>query len=195
MSSGAPALDALLGEIRACTRCAAHLPLGPRPVVHAAASARVLLVGQAPGTKVHATGISYNDPSGDLLRHWLGLDRDRFYDETRIAIMATGLCYPGRGPGGDLPPRPECAPLWQPRLRRLLPRLELTLLIGSYAVAYYLGRRPGTLADTVRRWREFGPDFVPMPHPSPRNRRWLRDNAWFEADVVPEIRSRVQALM
>jgi uracil-DNA glycosylase len=187
-------LDALLAEIRACTRCAAHLPLGPRPVVRAAASARILLVGQAPGTKVHATGVSFNDPSGDLLRHWLGLDRDVFYDETRIAIMAVGLCYPGTGPSGDLPPRPECAPLWHPRLRALLPRLELTLLIGSYAVAYYLGRQPGSLADTVRRGAG-DPAFVAMPHPSPRNRRWLKTNPWFETEHVPEIRRRVHALI
>jgi uracil-DNA glycosylase len=195
LPSPADQLAALLAEIRACTRCAAVLPLGPRPVVRAAASARILLVGQAPGTKVHATGISFNDPSGDQLRRWLGLDRATFYDESRIAIMAVGLCYPGTGPNGDLPPRPECAPLWHPRLRALLPRLALTLLIGSHAVAYYLGRQPGSLADTVRRWREFAPDFLPMPHPSPRNRNWLKTNPWFEAELVPEIRRRVHALL
>jgi len=188
-------LDALLAEIRACRRCADRLPLGPRPVVRAAASARILLVGQAPGTKVHATGLSFNDASGDLLRRWLGLEREVFYDERRIAIMAVGLCYPGKGPGGDLPPPRECAPLWHPRLRALLPELALTLLIGSHAVAYYLGRQPGTLADTVRRWRAFGPGFVPLPHPSPRNRRWLKTNPWFEAELVPEIRRRVHALL
>jgi uracil-DNA glycosylase len=188
-------LATLLAEIRACVRCAAILPLGPRPVVRAAASARILLVGQAPGTRVHATGISFNDPSGDLLRQWLGLDRDTFYDERRIAIMGIGLCYPGKGPRGDLPPPPVCAPLWHPRLRALLPRLDLTLLIGSHAVAYYLGRQKGTLADTVKRWREFGPDFLPMPHPSPRNRNWLKTNPWFAADLVPEIRRRVHALL
>lgn len=193
--AGSRKLDALLAEIRACTRCAAHLPLGPRPVVHAAASARLLLVGQAPGTKVHATGISFNDPSGDLLREWLGLERDVFYDETRVAIMAVGLCYPGKGPSGDAPPRPECAPLWHPRLRPLLPHLELTVLIGSHAVAYYLGRRPGPLADVVRRGFDTRPGFVALPHPSPRNRRWLKTNPWFEAERVPEIRRRVRALV
>ena len=191
---GQPALDTLLAEIRACTRCAAHLPLGPRPVVHAASSASILVVGQAPGTKVHATGVPFNDPSGDLLRAWLGIGRDVFYDETRIAIMAVGLCYPGKGPSGDLPPRPECAPLWHPRLRPLLPRLALTLLIGRYAVAYYLGRQPGPLADTVRRGLDV-PGFVVMPHPSPRNRNWLKTNPWFEAAHVPEIRRRVHALL
>jgi uracil-DNA glycosylase len=190
-----PALDTLLAEIRACTRCAAHLPLGPRPVVHAAASARILLVGQAPGTKVHATGVPYNDPSGDLLRTWLGLERAVFYDETKIAILAIGLCYPGKGPSGDLPPRPECAPLWHPRVRALLPRLALTLLIGRYAVAYYLGRQPGPLADTVRRCLDVRPGFVALPHPSPRNRNWLKTNPWFEAEHVPEIRRRVHALL
>lgn len=189
------ALAGLLSEIRACTRCAAHLPLGPRPVVCAAPSARILLVGQAPGTKVHTTGLPYNDASGDLLRRWLDLDRATFYDERRIAIMAIGLCYPGKGPSGDLPPRAECAPLWHPRLRPLLPRLGLTLLIGRYATAYYLKRQPGTLADTVRRWHAFAPDFFPMPHPSPRNRRWLRNHPWFEADIVPELRRRVHALL
>lgn len=189
------ALDTLLAEIRACTRCAAHLPLGPRPVVQAAASARILLVGQAPGTKVHATGISFNDPSGDTLRRWLDLDRAVFYDPARIAIMAAGMCYPGTGPSGDLPPRPECAPLWHPRLRALLPRLALTVLIGRHAVAYYLGRQPGTLADTVRRGFAIRPGFITLPHPSPRNRKWLKDNAWFEAEHVPEIRRRVHALL
>jgi uracil-DNA glycosylase len=188
-------LAALLAEIRACRLCAASLPLGPRPVVRAAASARVLLVGQAPSPTVHATGLSFNDASGDLLRRWLGLDRATFYDETRIAIMGAGLCYPGTGPHGDLPPPPICAPLWHPRLRAELPQLALTLLIGRHAVEFYLGRQAGTLADTVRRWREFAPSFLPMPHPSPRNRRWLKDNPWFEAELVPEIRRRVHALL
>jgi len=189
---GQPALDTLLAEIRACTRCAAHLPLGPRPVVHAAASARVLLVGQAPGTKVHATGVPYNDPSGDLLRTWLGLERDVFYDEARIAILAIGLCYPGRGPSGDLPPRPECAPLWHPRFRAALPRVRLTLLIGMHAQAYYLrGKRKKTMAETVRAWRDYLPEYFPLPHPSPRNRLWMKNNPWFVKEVLPALRRRV----
>lgn len=178
--------------MRACRLCAAHLPHEPRPVVRAAASARVLIVGQAPGRRVHETGIPWNDPSGELLRTWLDLDDSRFYDEGRIAIIPAGFCYPGKGPGGDLPPRVECAPAWHPRLRTALPNIRLTLLIGAYAHAYYLGRRrKATLADTVRAWRDYLPDYFPLPHPSPRNRRWLRVNDWFEAEVVPELRVEV----
>ncbi|HEY4135551.1 MAG TPA: uracil-DNA glycosylase family protein [Alphaproteobacteria bacterium] len=195
-------LAALLKEVRACRLCEAHLPLGPLPVVRAAVTARLLIVGQAPGTKVHATGVPWNDPSGDRLRDWLGLDRDAFYDESGIAIVPAGLCYPGRTPkkgksgGGDAPPRPECAPKWHPPLRALMPHVGLTLLVGSYAQAYYLGPRRGkTLAETVERWRDYLPDFLPMPHPSPRNRLWLRKHPWFEAEVVPALRSRVKKLL
>lgn len=183
----------LLDEVRACRVCEAHLPCGPRPVLRAAPSARLLIVGQAPGRKVHETGIPWNDPSGELLRDWLDIDRERFYDPRRIAIIPAGFCYPGKGAGGDLPPRPECAPLWHPRLRALLPEVRLTLLVGQYAHAYYLGKaRRKTLADTVRARQEFAPEFLPLPHPSPRNRRWLRINDWFERDVVPELRARVR---
>lgn len=189
--AGAQTLDALLAEVRACRICAAHLPHEPRPVVRAAASARVLIVGQAPGRKVHETGIPWNDPSGDLLRNWLGIDRETFYDERRIAIIPAGFCYPGKGPGGDLPPRVECAPTWHPRLLAQLPQIELILLIGAYAHSYYLGpRRKKTLTGTVQAWREYAPTFFPLPHPSPRNRRWLRVNDWFEIEVVPELRRR-----
>jgi len=188
-------LAALLVEVRACRLCEAHLPLGPRPIVRADRRARVLIVGQAPGTRVHATGIPWNDPSGDRLRAWLGVDRDVFYDERRFAIVPTGFCYPGRGRGGDLPPRPECAPLWHPKLRPLLPEIGLTLLVGQYAQAFYLAeRRKGTLTDTVRAWRSYLPEFLPLPHPSPRNTRWLAVNPWFERDVVPVLRGRVYAL-
>jgi uracil-DNA glycosylase len=191
------ALETLLAEVRACQLCATALPLGPRPVLRASASARVLIVGQAPGTKVHATGIPWNDPSGDRLRRWLDMDRDTFYDASRIAIIPMGFCYPGRNPrGGDLPPRPECAPHWHARLLALLPHLELTLLVGSYAQAYYLGdRRAATLTETVRAWRDYLPRFVPTPHPSPRNTHWLQKNPWFEAEVVPHLRERVAALL
>lgn len=187
-------LETLLARVRACRVCEGALPLGPRPVLRARASARLLIVGQAPGTRVHATGIPWNDPSGDRLRAWLDLDRETFYDDSRIAILPIGFCYPGRDlRGGDLPPRPECAPLWHPELRRHLPRIELTLLVGSYAQAFYLGgRRETSLAETVRAFRRYLPDF-PLPHPSWRNTAWLRANPWFEAELVPELRARVHA--
>jgi uracil-DNA glycosylase len=189
-------LAALVAAARACRVCAEHLPLGPRPVLRARESARLLIVGQAPGTRVHETGVPWNDPSGDRLRHWLGLDREAFYDEARIAIVPMGLCYPGRDPrGGDRPPRPECAPLWHPPLRAALPAIELTLLIGSYAQRYYLGRsRKASMTETVRAWRDHLPEVLPLPHPSWRNTAWLRKNPWFEADLVPVLRQRVAAL-
>jgi uracil-DNA glycosylase len=189
-------LGALLTEIRACTVCASHLPFEPRPVLRAASTASVLVVGQAPGRKVHDTGIPWNDPSGDLLREWLGIDRAQFYDERRIAIAPAGFCYPGKGASGDLPPRPECAPRWHPRLRPLLPRLRLTLLIGAYAQAYYLGDAcKASLTDTVRARADYLPAFFPLPHPSPRNRRWLRDRPWFAAEILPELRERFHAAL
>jgi uracil-DNA glycosylase len=190
-------LDALLAEVRACRLCEAQLPLGPRPVLRASPSARVMIVGQAPGTKVHATGVPFDDPSGDRLRAWLGVDRDTFYDQTRIAIVPMGFCYPGRLPrGGDRPPRPECAPAWHDRLRAALPAVELTLLVGGYAQARYLGpRRGGSVTDTVAAWRDFLPDFVPTPHPSWRTLNWAKRNPWFEGEVVPELRRRVHALL
>lgn len=190
-------LDALLAEVRACTHCAKALPLGPRPVLRAHGDAPVLLIGQAPGTRVHKTGVPWNDPSGDRLRQWLDVPPEIFYDTTKFAIIPMGFCYPGKDPrGGDLPPRPECAPLWHERLRDCLPNLRLTLLIGSYAQRYYLGGRAHKkLSDTVAHWRDFGPDFLPTPHPSPRNVLWLRKNPWFEAELVPHMRARVRELI
>ena len=187
----------LLREIRACTHCAGQLPLGPRPILRAAATARLAVVGQAPGTKVHASGIPWDDPSGRRLRDWLGLAPEVFYDETRIAILPTGFCYPGRLPrGGDAPPRPECAPLWHPRLRVLLPNIELTLLIGGHAQAHYLGdRRLPSVRATVAAWRDYLPDHMPMPHPSWRVNAWLRRNPWFETEVLPELRARIALLL
>jgi uracil-DNA glycosylase len=185
-------LRSLIKEAKACRSCEPALPLGARPVFLVGARARLLIVGQAPGRRVHETGIPWNDPSGDTLRAWLGLDRAAFYDTSRIAILPTGLCYPGTGPGGDAPPRPECAPRWHPRFREALPRIELTLLVGAWAQAYYLGvRRKKTLAETVRDWREYQPEFFPLPHPSPRNRLWLRRNPWFERSVVPALRRAI----
>jgi uracil-DNA glycosylase len=190
-------LDAFLRELRACTVCAAHLPLGPRPIVRGNASARLLITSQAPGTRVHETGLTFNDRSGDVLRGWLAIDRDAFYDEDRIAIVPMGFCYPGRGAqGGDLPPRKECAPLWHARLLPHYPRIGLTLLVGSYAINYYLkGRTQRTMVETVRSWREYLPDFFPLPHPSWRNVLWTRQNPWFEAEVLPELRRRVHTLI
>ena len=187
-------LDRLLADIRACTTCAAQLPLGPRPVLRAGRSARLLVVGQAPGTKVHATGIPWNDPSGDRLRDWLQLDREQFYDEARIAIIPMGLCYPGKGKSGDLPPRPECAPQWHEQLLRQLPELRLRLLIGKYAQDYYLGCRGQSLAETVRNFRNYLPDYFPLPHPSPRNLRWFRNHPWFEAEVIPALRRQLKSV-
>ena len=190
-----PSLEALLTEIRACRHCEAHLPLGPRPVLRAAPTARILIIGQAPGTRVHASGIPWNDPSGDRLRDWLNIDREHFYDEGKIAIMPMGFCYPGRGKSGDLPPRPECAPLWHDRLLAHLPSLELILLVGSYAVARYMPEtRKRKLTDVVRDWRAAPSPFVPLPHPSPRNIGWLKRNPWMEAELVPELRRRISEL-
>lgn len=193
----AESFAALLDRARACTQCAAHLPLGPRPVFRLDERARLLIVGQAPGTKVHETGIPWNDPSGDRLRGWLAMDREAFYDTRNIAILPTGLCYPGRLPqGGDAPPRPECAPLWHPPLRARLPNVRLTLLVGSYAQAYYLGaRRRETMTETVRAWRAYLPDFLPLPHPSWRTIGWAKRNPWFEEEVVPALRKRVRAML
>ncbi len=188
---------ALLSEVRTCRACADHLPLGPRPVVRMAPSARVLIIGQAPGTKVHESGIPWNDPSGDRLRAWLDMDRETFYDESRIAIMPMGFCYPGRLPrGGDAPPRPECAPLWHERLKEMLGSIQLILLVGGYAQAHYLGDRArGTLTETVASWREYLPRYVVLPHPSWRNTAWIRRNPWFERDLIPVLRSLVASAL
>ena len=189
-------LERLLLEARRCRICAAHLPLPPRPILRATASARLLIVGQAPGRRVHETGIPWNDPSGDRLRAWLGLTKEVFYNEARIAIIPTGLCYPGKGDRGDLPPRSECAPTWHPRLREALRHLELILLVGAHAQAYYLGNaRKRTLAETVRNYREYLPGMVPLPHPSPRNQQWFKLNPWLEAEVLPEVRKLVWRLL
>lgn len=186
----------LLREVRACTLCTAHLPLGPRPVVQWDPSATVLIAGQAPGSKVHASGIPFQDASGDRLRDWMGVDVETFYDPARIAILPMGFCYPGTGKSGDLPPRPECATAWRARLMARLVNVKLTLVIGQYALAWHLGeRQKRTLAETVQAWRQFEPDHLPLPHPSPRNNIWLRRNPWFTDEVVPQLRRRVRALM
>lgn len=194
--STAKKLDVLLRDIRACRICEAHLPLGPRPVLSASVTAPLLIVGQAPGTKVHASGVPWADASGDRLRDWLGIDRATFYDPARVAIVPMGFCYPGRGASGDLPPRPECAKTWHPRLLPLLTGVELVLLIGTYAQAYFLGtRRAKTLTDTVHAFRDYAPRYVPLPHPSPRNTAWFMHNPWFAADVLPALRGHVATLL
>lgn len=196
------AVRGVVEAAEACTLCAEALPLGPRPVLRLSASARVMIVGQAPGTRVHDTGIPWNDPSGDRLRAWMGVDRETFYDQSRIAIVPMGLCYPGRLPrGGDAPPRPECAPLWQPRALAVLPRVETLLLVGRHAQVFHLDPARGgpgagrTLAETVRRHAALAPRFFPLPHPSWRNTAWMRKNPWFEAEVLPALRRRVAALI
>lgn len=190
------ALAGIKREIRACTHCAAHLPLGPRPVVRGEAQARVMIIGQAPGTRVHESGVPWNDASGERLRDWLQMDTDTFYDEGRIAIMPMGFCYPGvNHKGGDLPPRPECAPLWHERMMAGFPSLDLVLLVGQYAQKRYLGsRRHKTLTATVAAWRDYLPDYFVLPHPSWRTLGWQKKNPWFEAELLPALRNRIADL-
>lgn len=188
-------LDRILTDARACTVCAPHLPLGPRPLVRAGASARVLIVSQAPGTKAHDTDLSFNDPSGDRLRGWLGIDRETFYDANRIAIVPMGFCYPGRLPrGGDAPPRPECAPLWHASIIAALPHVTLTLYVGSYAIRRYL---PGykSMTAAVADWRAHAPDVLPLPHPSWRTTAWERKNPWFTDELLPVLQERTAAAL
>ncbi|RYD15733.1 MAG: uracil-DNA glycosylase family protein [Lysobacteraceae bacterium] len=189
-------LHALLASIRACRACDAVLPLGARPVVQAAASARLLIIGQAPGSKVHASGVPWSDASGERLRDWLGLEERVFHDASRVAIMPIGFCYPGRGRGGDLPPRRECAPLWHARLLAALPQIRLTLLVGWHAQRAMLGARAHpSLTRTVAAWRDYAPAFLPLPHPSPRNTAWFQRHAWFAAEVLPVLHARVRDVL
>jgi uracil-DNA glycosylase len=184
-------LSALAAELRACTLCAAHLPLGPRPIFQLDPRARLLITSQAPGTLAHASGIPFNDPSGERLRDWLGLDRAAFYDAARVAILPTGMCYPGRLPqGGDAPPRPECAPAWHHRVLPLLQGLRLRLLVGGHAVRLVLGRG-AKLEDAVRDHARFLPQHFPLPHPSWRTLVWAKRHPWFEAEVLPRLRAEV----
>ncbi|KAF0143772.1 MAG: putative uracil-DNA glycosylase [Rhodospirillaceae bacterium] len=190
-------LAALMAAARACRVCAAHLPLGPRPVLCGHASARLLIIGQAPGKRVHKTGLPWNDASGERLRQWLDIDRDTFYDEVRIAIIPIGLCYPGRDArGGDRVPRPECAPLWHPPLRAALPFTTLTLLVGRHAQTWYLGARgQNTMTATVAAWRTYLPAWFPLPHPSWRNTAWPKRHPWFAEELIPALRQRVHDIV
>jgi len=187
------ALDVLLAEIRGCTHCASHLPLGPRPILRGSHRSRILIIGQAPGLRVHQSGIAWNDPSGDRLRDWLGVDRTTFDDDANVAVVPMGFCYPGKGASGDLPPRPECAPLWHPRLLPRLVGVRLTLLVGAYAQERVLGKESKpTLTETVRAFRSYLPAHFPLPHPSPRNAIWQKKNPWFDRTCVPALRACVE---
>lgn len=187
--------DDLVRRVRACTICAEVLPYEPRPVIQISENARILVVGQAPGRRVHETGLPFNDPSGDRLRQWMGITRDTFYDEQKLAILPMGFCFPGTGKSGDLPPRPECAPAWRKALLDRLPCIGLTLVIGQYAHAWHLPGASKAVTENVRRWREFWPDSVPLPHPSPRNNGWLKNNPWFDAEVVPKLQGLVKLVL
>ena len=187
-------LDAILREIRGCQICKGKIP-EPKPVIKASASARLLIVGQAPGTKVHASGIPWDDASGRRLRDWMGIDSATFYDVDKVAIMPMGFCYPGKGKSGDLPPRPECAPQWHDRVLALLSEVACTLLIGQYAQNYYLEDNYRTLTERVEHWQDFAPKVYVLPHPSPRNQIWLKKNTWFESSVVPHLRTTLKSLL
>lgn len=186
----------VLENIKQCTICEAHLPLGPRPVVSAHPNSKVVIVGQAPGTKVHESGIPWDDASGKQLRKWLDVTPEVFYNPENFAIIPMGFCYPGKGNSGDLPPRPECAPQWHHALFDGMNQVELVLLVGMYAQNYYLGKAAKkTLTETVKNYNDYLPQYLPLPHPSPRNRFWLAKNPWFEVEVLPELRGRVKPLI
>jgi uracil-DNA glycosylase len=188
-------LAVLLTEVRACVLCAEHLPLGPRPVVQVHPLARILIAGQAPGRKVHETGVPFNDASGDRLRTWLGISREVFYDAKQLAILPMGFCFPGTGKSGDLPPRPECAPAWRAAVLSRLKNLQLTLVIGQYAQAYHLPNEAASVTEAVQAWRKNWPLTVPLPHPSPRNNLWLKRNPWFEKELISVLRTRVSEIL
>ncbi|MEC5217637.1 uracil-DNA glycosylase [Actimicrobium sp. GrIS 1.19] len=196
MNTGDLSVDALLEKVRACTLCAAHLPHGVRPVLQVHPAARILMAGQAPGSKVHQSGIPFDDASGERLREWMGIDRETFYDATRIAILPMGFCYPGTGKSGDLAPRTECAPAWREQVLAQMPKIELILLIGQYAQVWHLGElNQTTLTANVQAWRTHWPAMLPLPHPSPRNNIWLKKNDWFADDVLPTLKERVQQIL
>lgn len=189
------AVDQLLTKVRACTECKVNLPLGPRPVLQLHRQSRILIAGQAPGRKVHASGVPFDDASGDRLREWLRVSRDQFYDPKSIAILPMAFCYPGTGKSGDLPPRPECAPLWRAQLLAELKDVKLTVVLGQYAQDYHFTESSGSLTELVRSWRDHWPALVPLPHPSPRNNIWLKRNPWFASGLLPQLRKRVARIL
>jgi uracil-DNA glycosylase len=195
MAAPVPNDSAFLREVRACTLCAQHLPSGTRPILQLHPSARILIASQAPGRKAHESGIPFNDASGDRLRRWLGVSTEQFYNPTLFAIVPMGLCYPGKGSSGDLPPRQECATRWRSPILQTLTRLQLTLVIGQYAASYHLAEERLGLTKAVQNWRQYWPTILPMPHPSPTNNIWLARNKWFEQDVVPLLRNQVAEIM
>lgn len=186
----------LLDEIKQCRLCEAHLPLGPSPVFQASQTSKILIVGQAPGIRVHETGVPFNDPSGDRLRDWMGISKDIFYNNEKIAIVPMGFCYPGTGKSGDFPPRKECADHWRHALLNHLSSVEFTLIIGQYAIDWHLGKtRKKTLTETVKAWRDYWPHSIVLPHPSPRNNIWLKKNEWFEGEILPTLKHKIQQLL
>lgn len=185
-------LNSLLSEVASCRICEQNLPLGPNPVLQCSVSARILIAGQAPGSKVHATGIPFDDPSGDRLRDWMGIGRETFYNAAEIAILPMGFCYPGTGKSGDLPPRRECAIEWRGRLLAQMKQIKLTLVMGQYAQRYHIDSGPRSLTELVRSWRDYWPAMIPLPHPSPRNNRWLKANPWFETELLPTLKTRIK---
>ena len=185
----------LVSKAQACTLCADELPLGPRPIFQVARGSRILIAGQAPGSRVHETGIPFDDPSGERLREWMGVSRDVFYDATQVAILPIGFCYPGKGKSGDNPPLKRCADTWRDAFLGQLSNVRLMLVIGQYAQNWHLETPQKNLTETVRAWRDYGDAIMPLPHPSPRNNIWLKKNAWFEKDVLPALKARVAAAM
>ena len=189
-------LDVIVSDVRKCTLCEPDLPLGARPVLQVDDQAKILIAGQAPGIRVHKSGIPFTDPSGDRLRQWMGVDKDTFYDATKIAILPMGFCYPGTGKSGDLPPRPECAKTWRAEILAAMPNIELILVIGIYAQKWHMGDvKQKNLTETVKNWRDYWPERLPLPHPRPGNNIWLKKNPWFEQEVIPHLQARVAQLM